>query len=395
LAAQKTYGSIFFGIIFSLALLFPSVSSASAAVEVTDLRYWSYSDYTRVVITLSDKAEFTKNRLSNPDRLYFDIKNTRMKKEVKTTLPVGNGMLRSVRAGQFNDSTVRVVLDLEKVKDYKIMDMDEPVRIMIDIYGNGTSAPVAPHPSVSLRKRIVIDPGHGGHDTGAIGPNGLYEKDVVLDIALKLKKVFSEDPDYEVFLTRDTDVFIPLEERTAIANSKHADLFVSIHANASPRKDARGIETYFLNWTNDEETMKVAARENQISLKKMRSLKKDRDVLDVMLSDLARDNKRDESMALANYIQKTIVTGVKNDNPHLVNHGVKWALFYVLFGARMPSVLVETSFISNPLEEKLLSNETYREDLAKSIAAGIKKFMKSAPGEQTVARNRETVEAGN
>ena len=250
------------------------------------------------------------------------------------------------RTRQFNDSTVRVVLDLEKVKDCKIMNMEEPVRIMIDIYGNGTGAPVAPHQSEALRKRIVIDPGHGGHDTGAIGPNGLYEKDVVLDIALKLKKVLSENPDYQVFLTRDTDVFIPLEQRTAIANSKHADLFVSIHANASPRREARGIETYFLNWTNDEETMKVAARENQISLKKMRSLKKDRDVLDVMLSDLARDNKRDESMALANYIQKTLVTGVRSDNPRLVNHGVKWALFYVLFGAQMPSVLVETSFIS-------------------------------------------------
>jgi N-acetylmuramoyl-L-alanine amidase len=395
LAEQKTYGSIFLGMIFSLILLFPSLSPASATVEVTDLRYWSYPDYTRVVITLSDKAEFTKNRLSNPDRLYLDIKNSRMKREVKTALPVGNGMLRSVRAGQFNDSTVRVVLDLEKVKDYKIMNMEEPVRIMIDIYGNGAGAPVAPHQSEALRKRIVIDPGHGGHDTGAIGPNGLYEKDVVLDIALKLKKVLSENPDYEVFLTRDADVFIPLEERTAIANSKHADLFVSIHANASPRREARGIETYFLNWTNDEETMKVAARENQISMKKMRSLKKDKDVLDVMLGDLARDNKRDESMALANYIQKTLVTGVRSDNPRLVNHGVKWALFYVLFGARMPSVLVETSFISNPLEEKLLSKETYRKDLAKSIAAGIAKFMKSAPGEQTVARNRDAVEAGN
>ncbi len=318
-----------------------------------------------------------------------------MKKEVKSTLPVGNGMLRSVRAGQFNDSTVRVVLDLEKVKDYKVMDMEDPARIMIDIYGTSAEVPAVPRPAAVLRKRIVIDPGHGGHDTGAVGPNGLYEKDVVLDIALKLKKILSESPDYEVFLTRDSDVFIPLEERTAIANSRHADLFVSVHANASPRRDARGIETYFLNWTNDEETMKVAARENQISLKKMRSIKKDRDVLDVMLGDLARDNKRDESMALANYIQKTLVAGVSRDNPRLVNHGVKWALFYVLFGARMPSVLVETSFISNPLEEKLLSREEYRGDLAKSIAAGITKFMNSVPGEETVARNREAVEAGN
>ncbi len=377
-----------------LAMLLPSLAFASGSADVTGLSFHSYSDHTRVVIALSGRAAFTKNRLSNPDRLYFDIRGSRIGGGVKTVLPVGDGIVKSIRAAQFDSSTVRVVLDLEEGTDFKVADPGDPARIVVDISGSGKAAAVGTGtaaeeagPSAALKKRIVIDPGHGGHDTGAIGPDGLYEKDVVLDIAKKLKQVLSRDPDYEVFLTRDSDVFIPLPERTAIANRKHADLFVSIHANASPHREAHGVETYFLNWTNDEETMKVAARENQITMQQMRRMKKPNDVLDVMLGDLARANKRDESMALANYIQDRLVTGIDRDNPRVVNLGVKWALFYVLFGARMPSVLVEVSFISNPHEESLLSQQGYREDIARSIAAGIDKYMRSAPGGQTLARN--------
>ena len=364
---------LFAGIYFFLS----SLSLADAKVDVNEIRYWSYPEYTRVVISLSDSAEFTKSRLSNPDRLYFDIRNSRIGDELKSNLVVDNGMLKSVRASQFNTDTVRVVLDLEKVKDYKINSLEDPVRLIIDIYG---------HTAISSKKRIVIDPGHGGHDPGAVGPRKLYEKDVVLDIALKLKKVLSSDPNLEVFLTRDKDVFIPLEERTAIANSKNADLFVSIHANASPRKDAKGIETYLLNWTNDEEAMKVAARENQISLRKMKKMKKEEDILDVIKGDLMRENKRDESIKLANNIQMTMVRSLNKEYQSIVDLGVKQALFYVLFGAQMPSVLVEVSFISNPGEEKLLSKENYRGDLAKSIASGISQYMSASTESQIVAR---------
>jgi len=384
LAEKKTYGIVPLALLFLfcilLALPFPSV--AEDKVDITDISYWSYADYTRVVITLSDSAEFTKRRLSNPDRLYFDIKNSRISKEIRTVLPVGNGMLKSVRAGQFNESTVRVVLDFEKINNYKII-LEDPTKVIIDIYGDAV---------VSSKKRIVIDPGHGGHDPGAMGPNKLCEKDVVLDVALKLKKILSEDPNFEVYLTRDRDVFLKLEERTAIANSKNADLFVSIHANASPRKDAKGIETYFLNWTDDMGSMKVAARENQISLKKMRSMKKEMDVLDIELADLKRDHKRDESNKLANYIQMTMTGEMNRNYSHITDLKVKWAMFYVLFGAQMPSVLVEVSFISNPLEEKLLSKNSYREDLARSIASGIKRYMLSSPETQTVAGIRKSVD---
>lgn len=370
-----------------LFFLSPHLSESFEIVDVTDISFWSYPDYTRVVVTLSDRAEYSKKRLANPDRLYFDIKGSTIKKELKTNLPIGNGMLKSVRAAQFNENTVRVVLDLEKIKDYKMITLEDPVRIIIDVYG------ISAQPLVSSKKRIVIDPGHGGHDPGAIGPKKLCEKDVVLDIALKVKTILSRDPGFEVFLTRDRDVFIPLVERTAIANSKNADLFVSVHANASPRRDAKGIETYFLNWSDDVESMKVAARENQISLKKMREMKNEADFLDVELASLKRDHKRDESNKLANYIQMAMVNGLSDKFPGVVDLKVKWSMFYVLFGARMPSVLAEVSFISNPLEERLLSKDSYKEEIAKSIATGIAKYMSVSSDTQTVANVRKTVDS--
>ncbi len=370
-----------------LFFLSPHLSEPSAIVDVTDISFWSYPDYTRVVVTLSDSAEYSQKRLSNPDRLYFDIKGSSIKKELKTNLPIGNGMLKFVRAAQFNENTVRVVLDLQKIKDYKMITLEDPVRIIIDVYG------MSAQPLVSSKKRIVIDPGHGGHDPGAIGPQKLCEKDVVLDIALKLKRILSGDPGFEVFLTRDRDVFIPLVERTAIANSKNADLFVSVHANASPRRDAKGIETYFLNWSDDVESMKVAARENQISLKKMKEMKNEADFLDVELASLKRDHKRDESNKLANYIQMAMVNGLSDKFPGVVDLKVKWSMFYVLFGARMPSVLAEVSFISNPLEERLLSKDSYKEEIAKSIATGVTKYMSVSSDTQTVANVRKTVDS--
>ncbi len=360
-----------------LVLLSPSLSMASDSVSIKDIRYWSGPDYTRVVIDLSQSVEFRKNRLANPERLYFDLLNSNIAKEIKTNLPVGDGILKTVRASQFNLTTVRVVLDLEEISNFDTFLIDNPARMVIDIYGKGKRT--EKHDRSSTKRRIVIDAGHGGHDPGAIGPDGLYEKDVVLDIALRLRKVLAANPANEVFLTRDRDVFIPLEERTAIANRKNADLFVSIHANASPRRQTKGIETYLLNWTDDEEANRVAARENQISLKQMKAMNRKMDIVDVIKSDLFRENKRDESIKLANYIQRCMVSGLDEDQRHEHDLGVKQALFYVLFGARMPSVLVEVSFISNPEEEHLLSEDSYRTRIAKAIAEGLDTYISSAP----------------
>ena len=370
--------------IILLLIFFPSSLIASSKIEVKNIRYWSTPDYTRVVIDLSEPVEFSKNRILNPDRLYFDLMNTMIAKEVKTILPVGDGILKVVRAGQFKTDTVRVVLDLEEIADFNAFVLENPARFVIDVYGKEK---VKKPDTVIAKRRIVIDAGHGGHDPGAVGLQRLYEKNVVLDIALKLRKILSSDPLNEVFLTRETDVFIPLEERTVIANKKNADFFVSIHANASPGRQARGIETYLLNWTDNEEANKVAARENQISLKKMKAMnrKMQMDDLDIIKSDLLRQNKRDESIKLAHYIQKSMVSTLDNGNKDTLDLGVKQALFYVLFGARMPSVLVEVSFISNPEEEKLLSKDSYRKQIAEAIAEGLNKYITSIPTVQKVA----------
>ncbi len=371
---------------FLLVILSPFFAEASS-IEVKDIRSWSSENYTRVVVDLTNTVEFSKNRLSNPDRLYFDVKDAHISKEINTSIPVGDGILKTVRASQFNKTTVRVVLDLDEISDYQTFIFDDPARLVIDVYGKTRTAA---KPDMNIVKRmIVLDPGHGGHDPGAVGPKNLYEKDVVLDIALKLKKVLMEDPFNEVFLTRERDIFIPLEERTAMANRKNADLFVSIHANASPRREAKGIETYLLNWNDDEEAIRVAARENAISLKKMRAMNRQVDIVDVIKSDLIRENKRDESIKLANYIQRSLISNLDSDTKHVLNLGVKQALFYVLFGAKMPSVLVEVSFISNPEEERLLSNDAYRNEIAKGIAKGLNTYLTSAPTVQKVVEFRD------
>jgi len=351
-------------------------------IEVKGIRYWSTSDYTRVVIDLSGTVEFSKNRIPNPDRLYFDLMDTTIAREIKTSLPVGDGILKTVRAGQFKHDIVRVVLDLEEIADFNAFVLDDPARFVIDVYGKEK---IKKPDTVIAKRKIVIDAGHGGHDPGAVGLRGLYEKDVVLDIALKLKKILLADKLNEVFLTRETDVFLPLEERTAIANKKGADLFVSIHANASPGRQARGIETYLLNWTDNEEAIRVAARENHISLKKMKAMHRQMDVMDIIKSDLIRQNKRDESIKLAHYIQKSMVSTMNSSHENILDLGVKQALFYVLFGARMPSVLVEVSFISNPEEERLLSSDSYRMQIAEAIAGGLNKYITSIPTVQKVA----------
>lgn len=374
---------ICFTVIFISIFLF-DLSSASEVTEIKDIRHWSSKGYTRIVVDLSKSTDISSNRISGPERLYFDLKNSRISKGINTTLPVGDGILKAVRAGQFNQDTVRLVLDLEEIKDYSSFFLDDPSRLVIDVYGNNRES--KPLVESSLTTKIVLDPGHGGHDPGAVGPNGVYEKDIVLDIALRVKKILQENKNVRVYLTRETDVFISLEERTAFANSKDADLFVSIHTNASHRRTARGIETYFLNWTNDEESMRVAARENAISLEKMKEhTNRYKNDVDKILIDLMRENKRNESVKLAHYVQKSIISALRDNHSGINDLGVKSALFYVLLGAKMPSILVEVSFISNPIEEKLLSKESYRDYIARAIVAGIESYLTVLPSDKKMA----------
>ena len=376
--SKKTISVLY--IVLFLLISFPLCANASSKTELKGIRYWSSPEYTRVVVDLTGTVDFVQNRLTNPERLYFDLKNTKIAKEIVTSVPVEDDILKTVRAGQFNHDTVRVVLDLKEFKEFNVFILEDPARLVIDVYG---VEKVKKPDEFRVKRRIVIDPGHGGHDPGAIGLNGLYEKDVVLDIALKLKEILSENPLYEVFLTRETDVYLPLEARTAIANQKKADLFISLHANASPHRMTKGIETYLLNWTDNDEANRVAARENKISLKKMKEMRRQMDELGGILGDLERQMKRDESVNLANLIQNSMTTKLDNSE----DLGVKWAMFFVLFGARMPSVLVEVSFISNPEEERLLSDSSYRLQISEAIADGINRYFTSAPAFQKTVQS--------
>ncbi len=371
----------FFPLLFLLAA---GPLEASEKAEVKDIHFWSSQGYTRVIVDLSRPVEFTKRRLSGPDRLFFDLKDSKMVKEIHTKLPVGDGILKAVRAGQYDADTVRIVLDLETMEDFNAFVLDDPAKLVIDVNAKKNEK----HDGFAASKKvIVIDPGHGGHDSGACGPNGLKEKDVVLDIALKVRDILSNDPNLKIVLTRDKDVFIPLPERTLIALRNNADLFVSIHANASPRSGARGIETYLQNWTTEEEAIRVAARENYVTVKRMKEKMAQyrNDDVGKILSDLNRDYKRDESIALANYVQRSLYASAAKVNARTINLGVKQAMFFVLMGANMPSILAEVSFISNPHEEKLLSTEAYRKVLASSIAAGIKTYFSSLSPVQKMA----------
>jgi N-acetylmuramoyl-L-alanine amidase len=217
-------------------------------------------------------------------------------------------------------------------------------------------------------RRIVIDAGHGGKDPGAIGPSGVQEKDLVLSMALLLADEVKSKLGWEVVLTRNDDTFIPLEERTAIANKIGADLFLSLHVNASPNAAARGIETYYLNFSKNEKAAAVAARENGTTLRAVSDLEQ-------ILFDLMAHSKIQESSRLASDIQHALITGITREFGEVKNLGVKQGPFYVLLGANMPSVLVEAAFLSNPHEETRLGTRQYQKETTQAIIDGLRAYV--------------------
>ncbi len=227
--------------------------------------------------------------------------------------------------------------------------------------------------------RIVIDPGHGGHDTGTIGPTGLMEKDVVLDVGLRLRKLLEQNTGCEVIMTRTDDTFIPLEERTAIANEKGADLFLSIHANSSPDKSARGIETYYLNFTSNSDALEVAARENATSQEAVHQLQD-------LIKKIALTEKIEESQEFAQVVQREVYSRVTKVSGAQRDRGTKKAPFVVLIGANMPSVLAEISFLSNPRDEHSLRRPDYREKIAYALYEGILGYVKNLGEMRTAQR---------
>ena len=227
--------------------------------------------------------------------------------------------------------------------------------------------------------KIVIDPGHGGHDTGTIGPDGLLEKDVVLDVAKRLGRLLEARLGAEVIYTRRDDTFIPLETRTAIANRERADLFISIHANSSRDSDARGVETYYLNFTSSPEALEVAARENAVSEKSIHELQD-------LVKKIALKDKIDESREFAGDVQESLYGGLALNNAGIRNRGIKKAPFIVLIGANMPSILAEISFVSNPTDERKLETAEHRQRIAESLYRGVSKYASGLSGVKVASK---------
>lgn len=365
---------------------------------VTGMRYWSNPTYTRVVIDASRETSFTHRLLkkdpsiNKPQRLYVDLKNSIQGKNIERFTPINDNLLRDVRAGQYTPNVVRVVVDIKSIKTYKIFSLKHPFRIVLDMSGDpmdtwstarsqkkATAATGkrrtkggAPQQPQRNRPLIIVDPGHGGHDFGSSGYlKKVYEKDIALQIAGRLAKKIQKKLPYEVLMTRNNDRYLTLEERTAIANTKNADLFISIHANDSENQSTYGIETYFLNLATDNSEITVAARENATSKKNISDLQ-------TILTDIMQNTKINESSLLASYIQDSSYNYLRSRYTHVKNKGVKKAPFYVLLGARMPAVLIETSFISNPRECKRLSSASYQDHLCEGIMNGIRKYVEKS-----------------
>jgi N-acetylmuramoyl-L-alanine amidase len=227
--------------------------------------------------------------------------------------------------------------------------------------------------------KIVIDPGHGGHDTGTIGPRSLEEKDLVLDVSRRLGKLLESRLGAQVVYTRKDDTFIPLETRTAIANQEQADLFVSVHANSSHDPAARGVETYYLNFSSSPDALEVAARENAVSETSIHELQD-------LVKQIALKEKIEESREFASDVQQELHSGLSVRNPGLRDRGVKKAPFIVLIGANMPSILAEISFVSNPGDERRLETAAYRQKIAESLYRGISKYVSGLSGVKVASR---------
>lgn len=524
-------------------------------VMVTGIRQWSTASYTRVAIDLTGEVPFEATRIAGPDRVFFDLHGARLASNLagRAVTVADGGFLERIRAAQFSDDVVRVVLDVTNVSDYSAFWLPNPARLIIDIHGRPPGAPPiryaqavpppagrgtaatppaaaaslagtrsspraleekdvpSPHAPVSMASegeaargrpalrssraaapgtfvagntqagaqtaagdsvadiaaisrttgqvkakarpttapvsanvaeskpaapveaprgrhprravappaapppalppetpgemaraaapdangrrsmvralglkinRIVIDAGHGGHDSGAIGPGGLEEKDVVLDVALRLGKLLKERLGADVIYTRDNDTFIPLETRTAIANKAQADLFISIHANSSSDPTVRGVETYYLNFTSSPDALEVAARENAVSDESIHKLSS-------LVKQITLHDKIQESREFAQDVQTSLYSGLETDNAGLKNRGVKEAPFVVLIGANMPSILAEISFVTSTASARDLRQGAYRERIAESLYQGIARYvhsLSSAQADETAAR---------
>jgi N-acetylmuramoyl-L-alanine amidase len=420
------------------ALTLLAQTDRTALRSVNAVRNWALTDITRVAIEVSGDFQFRSDWLHDPERVYFDILNSRPLLDSKRfySKELDGKLVKRIRVAETNPGVTRVVLELAAPVEVSTSQLSNPNRLIIDVRsGAGTVTPpetvpagpsvplaAAPLPAVikpeppivappkaplpdapaaalppppplpgefgraarhasngrnSLTRalglklaRVVIDPGHGGHDQGTQGPKGLVEKELVLDVALRVGKLIEERMGAEVIYTRSDDTFVPLEGRTALANEKKADLFLSIHANSSPVPRISGVETFYLNFTDSKEALNVAARENASSLKSIFELQD-------IIQKITLHEKLDESKEFAGRLQASLYSLSSRNLPGQKNRGVKKAPFVVLIGANMPSVLAEIGFVSNAREEALLKKPDYRQKVADSLYRGLSRYAES------------------
>ncbi len=405
-------------------------AAAKDLVQILPVKHWSSPGYTRIVIQASSPTSYTASLREKdgdqPRRLYVDLPQSSITQKLTHPVQIQDSLLKQINPSQLNNNTVRVALDIESLSEYKVFSLNDPFRVVVDVHTvlppriaeqsiqepppppqqqpkeSSKEPPVALQqinekqvisledqkkrsPNLEIQKKplsndkislaqqlglgvrkIVIDPGHGGKDPGAMAFD-LKEKDIVLKVSKKIEKALKKKYRYEVTLTRTKDVYIPLEERTALANTQNGDLFISIHVNAHPDKTKGGIETYFLNLATNADAMRVAALENATSTHNISELQH-------ILTNLMKNSKIDESSRLAQFVQTNLILGVEQKYKTR-DLGVKQAPFYVLIGAEMPAILAEISFITNPGEAKLLQDELYLNKIAEQIAAGIAAYV--------------------
>lgn len=367
-------------------------------LHLDTIRYTSSDEYTRVVLEMDGKTSFRYKMLqpapehNRPHRLYIDLNKTHLGNGVSRTTKVSDGILKQIRSGQKDKKTTRVVLDFLTMQDYKVFPLQNPFRIVIDVYSpDASSATAAASPKKTTRtktdvsgkfkpsykskrlsgdlveqlgltiKTIMIDPGHGGKDPGARA-YGIKEKNVNLRFAKILGDLLREKG-FNIMYTRTTDKFVALEERTAMANVKKADMFISVHCNANRSKKVNGLEIYTLNLAKTNAAVRVAARENAVDPRSISDLQ-------FILADLAVNSKMKESRDLAKGLQKQTLSEVRRKY-RLNDMGVREAPFYVLMGATMPSVLVELGYLTNYTENKRLRSDTYLRYLARGLTKGV------------------------
>jgi N-acetylmuramoyl-L-alanine amidase len=398
-------------------------SASADRVQIKAIHYSSEAESTRVEVELEQPLRFDSGRVPRPDRVYVDLANTYVAPELKgKTIEVGDSVLRRIRVAPFRRGLMRVVLEVDDGVTYTAAMEKAPPRLTVTLrrrkpardtlraalkpdkeakFEPETTPPVAEsrvagHEAKPTAKgdrsliralglkvgRIVVDAGHGGHDTGTVGPTGLREKDLVLDVALRLGKLLENRLGAQVVYTRSDDTFIPLQERTAIANREGADLFISVHANSSGDPDARGVETYYLNFSASHDAMEVAARENATSDKSVHELQD-------VLKRIALAEKIEESREFAIDVQRALYSGLSTRNRNIMpNRGVKKAPFVVLIGANMPSILAEISFLSNPSDEHRLRMPEQRQKIAEALYRGVARYAGGLSGVK-VASSRD------